>query len=223
MATIVRGRVPAAEFALAETLTTLDDIELEVERVVKSGEKAVMPLLWVRRAAPDTVAAAFADDPSVQNDEQLSVFQGGEETEHLYRMEWVAEIELVLQILTTPTATITQAFGEGESWFLRVFYPSRDDLTETVEYCEDNDLTFEIDSMHEMEGKPAGRYGLSELQHKALTAATEAGYYKVPREITMQELATEFDVSHQALSERIRRAVNMLVTETILVGPPADE
>lgn len=84
-------------------------------------------------------------------------------------------------------------------------------------------MTFNIESIQEMEGDPSGRYGLSEVQYRALTAAVEAGYYQVPREITMEELAAEFDVSHQALSERLRRAVDTLVAHTVQVGPPSDE
>lgn len=223
MSTIVRGRVPAAEFALAETLSSVPDMELEVDRIVETADDRVMPLLWVRGADPATVAAVFDDDPSVHHVEQVSVFEDGEQQEQLYRMEWVSEINLVLQVLTTPEATIREAHGKGESWFLRMFYPTRDTLTETIEYCKDNDLTFDIESIHKMEGKPSGRYGLSEVQHRALTAAAEAGYYHVPRDTTLQELAADLDVSHQALSERLRRAIDTLLAETVLVGPPSDE
>lgn len=223
MSTIVRGRVPASEFALAETLSSVPDMELEVDRIVETADDRVMPLLWVRGADPTTVSTVIKDDPSVQNVEQLSIFEDGEHQEQLYRMEWVSEIELVLQVLTTPEATIREAYGEGESWFLQMFYPTRDTLTETIDYCKDNDLTFDIESIHEMEGNPSGRYGLSEVQHRALTAAAEAGYYHVPRDTTLQELAADLDVSHQALSERLRRAIDTLLAETVLVGPPSDE
>lgn len=210
MAIIVRGRVPAPEFALAETLTKLSDVALEVERIVASDEDAVMPLLWVRGVDHTTVIRVLSDDSSVREVELLSAFED-EEEEHLYRMEWVSEIELVLQMLTTAGATIMEAFSGDTSWSLRVLYPSRDALTATVEYCEVKGLTFAIESVHEMEGDPSGRYGLSEVQYKALTAAAEAGYYHVPRDITMQALAEDLDVSHQAFSERLRRAVDTLV------------
>lgn len=219
MATIVRGQVPATEFALAETLSTLSDVAFEVERIVASGEDAVMPLLWMRGADHDTVTSMFEDDPSVRGAELLSTF----EDEHLYRMEWISEIDLIVQVLTSPETTIMEAVSEDDRWSLRVLYPTRDGVTETVEYCEANGLTFNIESIHEMEGEPSGRYGLSEIQYRTLTAAAEAGYYHVPREITMEELAAECDVSHQALSERLRRAVDTLVAHTVLVGPPSDE
>lgn len=219
MAIIVRGRVPATEFALAETLSTLSDVAFEVEKIVESGTDAVMPLLWARGADHETVTSVFDDDPSVREVELLSDFGD----EHLYRMEWISEIELVLQMLTTAGATIMEAFSGDMSWSLRVLYPTRNALTETSDYCDEKDLTFDIKSVHEMEGDPAGRYGLSEVQYRAFTAAAEAGYYHVPRDITMQALAEELGVSHQALSERLRRAVDTLAANTVLTGPPSDE
>lgn len=135
MATIVRGYVPATEFALTKTLATLPDVAFEVERIVASGEDAVMPLLWMYEADHEAVASVFEEDPSVREAELLSVF----EDEYLYRMKWISEIELVVQMLTTPETTIMEAVSEDERWSLRVLYPTRDALTETVEYCEKKD------------------------------------------------------------------------------------
>lgn len=219
MATIVRGRIPAEEFALSETLTSLSDGQFEVERIVESAEDTVMPLLWVYGVDNDTITSLFADDPSVRDVSLLSAFDG----EQLYRMEWVSEIELVFHILTDAGATITDTFGEGESWSLRVLFPTRDDVNRTRKYCESNDLTFDIQSVHEMQGEPAGRYGLTEIQHRALTRAAEAGYYHVPRDVTMEELVSDLDVSHQAFSERLRRAIDSLISNTVLVDPPPNE
>jgi predicted DNA binding protein len=72
-----------------------------------------------------------------------------------------------------------------------------------------------------MEGKPSGRYGLTDQQYDALTAACEAGYFAVPRETDLDELSDDLGISHQALSERIRRGTEALVTETLLVGSKA--
>lgn len=216
MATIVRGRIPAEEFALAETLASLSDGQFEVERIVESARDTVMPLLWVYGVDNDTISSLFADDPSVEDVSLLSAF----EDEQLYRMEWVSEIELVFHILTEAGATITDAFSNSEGWSLRVLFPTRDGVNQTKKYCEANDLTFDILSVHEMQGEPAGRYGLTEVQHRALTRAAEAGYYHVPRDVTMEELVSDLDVSHQAFSERLRRAVDTLVANTVLMGPP---
>ena len=48
----------------------------------------------------------------------------------------------------------------------------------------------------------------------------EVGYFDVPREAKLGDIADRLDVSHQALSERLRRGHANLVQETIGVGPP---
>ena len=69
-----------------------------------------------------------------------------------------------------------------------------------------------------MEGEPSDRFGLTDEQYEALTMACETGSVDVPRATDLDELAAELDISHQALSERLRRAQATLVRETLLVG-----
>ncbi|WP_254544142.1 helix-turn-helix domain-containing protein [Halomarina pelagica] len=219
MATIVTGSLPAEEFALRESLSRLSGAEFEVEQIVESGEEAVMPLLWVRGADPEAVSEAFEADPSVADPSLLVNVDG----DQFYRMEWTERVQLVLQMLTDSEATVTDAYGAGETWYLRVLYPTRDSLSRTIDYCEANGLTFDVDTIRELEGEPAGRYGLTEAQYEALTVAAERGFYDVPRDVTLKELGDELGISHQALSERIRRATLALVEDTLLIGPESEE
>ncbi len=49
----------------------------------------------------------------------------------------------------------------------------------------------------------------------SLIKAKEMGYYDVPRGISLSELADELGVSHQALSERLRRGHGRLIDRTL--------
>lgn len=219
MATIVRGFVPAPEFALHNTLERLPEVSFETERVVTNGEDAVMPLLWVRRVEKDEADRALEADPTVGSLSSLADFG----TELLYRMEWVDHVELLLQMLTNSEATVLDAYGRGDRWALRVLYPSREEFSMTHEFCNDHGLTFEVESIREMENQPNGRFGLTEEQYQALVAATQQGYYNIPRGSKLQEIAAEFDLSHQAFSERLRRGTASLVKDTLIVGEPPDQ
>jgi predicted DNA binding protein len=219
VATIVRGFVPSTEFALGATLDRLPEAAFETERVVTSGEDAVMPLLWVRQVEREEADRALEADPTVEEVSSLADFG----TEHLYRMKWVDHVDLLLQMLTNSEATVLDAYGRGDQWGLRVLYPSREEFSMTHEFCNDHGLTFEAESIREMDGEPAGRFGLTEEQYQALVAATEQGYYGVPRGSKLQEIAGEFDLSHQAFSERLRRGTASLVRDTLIVGEPPGE
>ena len=213
-ACIVRGEIPAEELALYEALSSLSGVEFEVERIVQSGDEAAMPLMWIRNAEQEAVENAIETDPSVRDLTLLSAF----DDELLYRMNWVSEVDLVLQMLTNSEATITDTYGTDGRWYLRVLYPDRDSLAKTTQFAGDEDLTFEVTAIREMQGEPSGRFGLTDAQFEALTAALENGYYKVPRELEQSDLADELDISHQALSERLRRATGALVEDALLVG-----
>ena len=219
MATIVRGTVPASQFALNHALETLPDVEVECERIVRSGDDAVMPLLWVRYADRDEVEAAFEADPSVGNVTCLSDL----DEELLYRMDWIDHVDLLLQMLTNAEATVLDAYGRGSRWKLRVLYPERDEFSTTHEFCAEHGLSFDVASIREIDGEPAGRFGLTESQYRALVLAVQRGYYEVPRRTTLEELADEVGVSHQALSERLRRATGSLAEDALLVGALPEE
>lgn len=52
---------------------------------------------------------------------------------------------------------------------------------------------------------------LPEEQAEALRAATEAGYYDPPREVTLDEIATDLSIPRSTLSYRLRQAESQLV------------
>jgi hypothetical protein len=216
MATIVRGTIPAEELALHTVLSQLPDVKFETEQIVESGDEAVMPLLWIRGAETESVLDACEDDPSVDNVLVLSAF----DREQLYRMDWVDDVQLLLQMVTNSQATILSAFGANDKWHLRVLYPTRESLNKTHAFCEDHNLTFEIDAICEMNGGPSGRYGLTSQQRVALVRAVESGYYEIPRETDLKDMAEDMDISHQALSERIRRGTETLVQDTLMMHEP---
>lgn len=219
MATIVRGSIPAEELALNHTLQTLEGAEIDCERVVRSGAEAIMPLLWVRYDDRAAVADALEADPSVDAIERLSTFDG----EYLYRMEWIEQVSLLLEMLTNGHATVLDAYGRGRRWQVRVMYPDRDHLSTTHEFAEEEGFTFDIESIREMEGEPAGRFGLTETQYEALVTASRRGYFEVPRDVSLEDLAEDMDVTHQALSEQIRRGTDALVEDALLIGADANE
>jgi predicted DNA binding protein len=219
MATIIEGEIPAAELALDHLLSTLSGVEVECERVVRSGDDAVMPLLRIRYADRDEVERVLDDDPSVRT--ATAVSEAG--TDMLYRIDWVERVELLLGMLTSAEASILDAYGRNGRWEFRLLYPEREAFSETHRFCEEHGLSFDLMSIRELDGRPEGRSGLTEGQHRALALAMRRGYYEVPRKTSLKELASELDVSHQALSERLRRATESLVSERVMDGELPEE
>ena len=213
-ARVVKGEIPAEEFALWETLQSNPATRLESERIVQSGEDALMPLIWVRNVDFEAFEATLKDDPSVEEYTLLSEF----EDEILYRMTWISEVDLALQMLANSNATIMDAYGYDGCWHLRILYPNQGSISKTTEYIDEHGLTFEVTSIREMEGEPVGRFGLTKPQFEALMEAQKAGFYKVPREVNTMELSEGLGISHQALSERLRRGIDALIADALVPG-----
>ncbi|MFC7157388.1 helix-turn-helix domain-containing protein [Halomarina halobia] len=219
MATIVSASIPAQEFALYSTLSALPGVEFETEQIVETGEDIVMPLMWARGADHEALEGAIEEDPSVDNLSKLAEF----DEEILYQMDWIDQVQLVIQMVTNARATIMDARSTDERWQLRIMYPDRESLSATHDFCKSNDLTFDVRSIHDMEGEPAQLYGLTDEQYRALVLACQRGYYDVPKKVELNELADELDLSHQALSERLRRGNRALIRSSLRIGDQPEQ
>jgi hypothetical protein len=203
--------VPCEEFALSTTLATVSGAAIKCEEVVETGEDSILPLVWVRAADFEAFDDAVRDDPTVASATLLSEF----DDQRLYRMEWTQHIQLVVHMIAVDNAIILNAITEGDQWVLRVLYPNRDDGADVVEFCESHGLSVDVLSIYEMDSEPAGRYGLTNEQYQAVALAHRRGYFDIPRDVSLDELSDELGVSHQALSERLRRGTDALITDTI--------
>lgn len=211
MVTMVECRVPTEQFALARTFLLRSELRVEVERFVVQDAGSVIPFVWVTTDDFDAFEAAIEEDPSVETVSMLT--ETG--NERLYRMTWTEEVELALQYLIEERCAVATARTDGDSWRLRLMCPDRDSLSRTYECCEEGGLSLTIDSIYELDDEGGSAFGLTQSQYETLREAKRLGYYDVPRTVTLTELADRLDISHQALSERLRRAHANLIDRTI--------
>ncbi|NEU55743.1 bacterio-opsin activator domain-containing protein [Halorussus sp. MSC15.2] len=214
MSTIAQLGVPAETFALRETLPRVPDVEVAAERVVAHDEGRVMPFVWAAGEDLDAFEDALAADPSVENERRLTELTDG----RFYQMEWVESVEVLLHSMTEHGAAVLKARGRDRRWHLRILFPDREAVSRTHDFCRDRDLDIDVEQIHELENRDEqGQYGLTAQQYEAVTTALETGYYEVPRETSARDLADELAISHQALSERLRRGHGNLVANVLTV------
>jgi predicted DNA binding protein len=216
MSTIAEMSVPAKEFALHSTLEALPDTEFEIQSIVARDSDRVVPFLWATSDHADqaTVTEALADDMSVENILELAAF----DDEWFYQMSWVEDIRIVLHVLVEHEATILNADGRNDEWHFRILFPRRESLSATYDYCQDENLSVKLGSVYALDNENRDEYGLTEPQHETLITAVEQGYFDIPQQVTMDDLAEQLDVSHQALSERLHRGHKTLIQNALIVG-----
>jgi predicted DNA binding protein len=219
-ATIAEVELPATDFALYDSLSSHEDLSCEMERVVAHDADRVVPFVWMTATEPRTeIEATLRDDPSVADLELLADL----DDEWLYQMEWVSQIETLVHILLEEEGTVLAAQGSDHDWHLRILVSDRDALSRTYDYCNEKGMTLEIRNIYELDQSREGRFGLTNEQQTTLTAAYKQGYYEIPRQAAAKDLADEVGVSHQALSERLRRGHGNLVENALILGQGADD
>lgn len=212
-ASVVTATIPASEFALGETLSTAPGASLACETTADAGG-SVFPLLWARTPDHEALEAALRGDPTTTEVAVLTDL----DDERLYRIDWGSSVHLGVKILTSAGATILDVSAEAGDWTVKMLFPSRTALSATKTACENHGLPLDIRTIRSMDGGPTGGYSLTDRQYETLTAAYEGGYYDIPRATELGDLASEMGISHQALSERMRRATGTLVGETLVAN-----
>ncbi|WP_336364453.1 helix-turn-helix domain-containing protein [Halalkalicoccus salilacus] len=217
MGTIAEFNIPADDFALGPTFQELPNLEVEIERLVAHDHDRVMPFAWLTTADPDDLDRlddVLSADSTVDSYESISKIDG----DRLYRMEWIDATEMIVHILLEEEGTILHAMGQSDGWHVRVLFPDRDSLSRTYDFADEHGMRFDVVRIYALDDDRKGRFGLTDEQQDTLAAATKLGYYDVPRRITQAELAEKLGVSHQALSERLRRAQKTLNENTVIIG-----
>ncbi|WP_129116752.1 helix-turn-helix domain-containing protein [Halegenticoccus tardaugens] len=214
MGTIAAVRVPTDQFALAETFAAVPDVSFEIERVVAHGGERVIPFVWAvgDEARLSGLDDALRADPSVDAIEPVAELEG----ERLYAMEWDERTRATLRAIVGDEGTILSARGTTDGWRLRILFADHESLSATFRSCKDRGIDLDAEGIYRLErGAERGRYGLTKEQYETLVAGVERGFFDVPRGVSAEELAEDLGISHQALSERLRRAQKQLAERTL--------
>lgn len=194
------------------------DARIDVERTYATDPERPILFVWVTCDDLSAFEAALAEDQTVDDFQPLSTVDG----RRLYRLQVSDETETVLYpAWVSLGAEGLEAHCENGRWHSRVRFPDRDALAEYEAYLTGNDLSFEVKRLYDAASVPGtsgakAEDGLTAQQRQTLLLAYERGFFDIPRRATAAELATELEVSRQAVSERLRRGYATLVERYLL-------
>ncbi len=205
MTTVVELEIPADAFGISRTFERVPTLEFQVGGMIGDAP----PLVWVSGPDRATVEEALEADPSV---EVLANLTDGTDDRWLYRLEFGRQVKLFQQLVAENSGAILEASGRDGTWTLRLLFDDRDALSNAHALFEQYDFRAVVTRVTSMDGASGEGSPLTRTQYETVIKAYELGYFDVPRKVTLQELAAELDVSHQALSERLRRSHAALVS-----------
>lgn len=188
--------------------------EVVIEQLDAADDVPLRTVCWVEREQREGFERALEDDGTVSDATHVATTGHGVQyqVEHPAKMPGTEVYDAAVQ---QQGIFISGTTAEGE-WELQMRFPDRDALAAFREHCETVDVEVSVAAVHDEEGPHAGQYGVSDPQREILTLAVEMGYFSVPRDASLADLATELDVSSQAASERLRRGLDSLVEQALL-------
>lgn len=188
-------------------------VEFDVEHAAASDPDRPVLFLWATGGDFDRFEANCEDDDTVAD---LTVVEDASER-RLYRVHVSAATDLSLYPLDERLEASRLGVTSGEDGLhVRLRFPDRESLSAFRPQLESKGVEVTLRSVYgESEHEFGGEHGLSPKQREALETAVEAGFFEVPRDATLSDVADELGVSTQAASERLRRGVSAFVTNSL--------
>lgn len=215
MSVIAHLRVPADSFELGQILDVSGQAGIVLENLVPLGEQAVPFFTIFGSEESQAFRSAVQGHPSVRDIQKVS----SHDDRVLFALDWDVSGDRLFQGIHDTKAHLLSATGGPQTWEFELRFRSHESLSEFREFCSDADITLEVGRIYNPTRPESGPfYGLTQRQRDTLVRAVRGGYYSLPRQISTQDLADEFGISDQAVTERLRRAIVALVDNSLVAA-----
>ncbi|WP_435176955.1 helix-turn-helix domain-containing protein [Halorussus sp. AFM4] len=214
MSLIAEFSLRSPELALASALDAAPEVTVELERQLAADPDAPLMTFWAAGGDLDRLEAGLDGDETVREHAVVEELGG----RRLFRARLdVDRLRPVYPVYQRLGASPLAATGSTDGWNRRVRFPDRDSVVEMRRACLEMDVEFRLHRLYTPgAGSIEDEYGLSPEQRRALETAERIGYFEVPRDAGLDDLGAELDISGQSASERVRRGVSELVSNTLL-------
>lgn len=211
MSTIATFTVPADAFPLGHIFESFPGITIEIEQVIPTNH-AILPYFWVREEPVENVQKALEAQGALKS--YTLVDDLGDQG--LFRAEWDADVEGILTGIIDAQLTVLSATGTEDKWKFELRAKDTNQIAEFQQYCADHDIDITFGHIHSVgERTDEGAHGITPEQREAVLLAYRSGYYEIPPETNLGELAEELGIADQSFSDRLRRGIHNLIEGTL--------
>jgi len=224
MGLVAKFEIHCEALPLVGVARTVPDADLLLSLQFNHGNRPLF-LLTASGGSPAAIEAALSDATDVA--EWSLVGQAGDTR----RYQAVPALSLPeqlgdhlddlsgLEALATAEAIIERIEVERYGWTQQGWFASHDVFDQFASFWQRN-VEFRLERLsRDGESEPPGD-GLTDRQREALRTAYELGYFDIPRQTSLEDIAHELGISASSLSERLRRAQTQLIEETVATTWP---
>jgi len=186
--------------------------EVTIEQLDATTDVPLRTVCWLETDAPGEFEDALAADRTVLDATRVVTTNQGSQFQVTHAREFPGTD--VYYAAVERDGIFVSGRTDGKSWVLQMRFPHREAF---AEFREATDSELSVQAIYDQEAAPyAEQYSISPPQREILLLAADRGYFEVPRQASLADLADELDVSSQAASERLRRGLDALVERALL-------
>ncbi|MXV62941.1 bacterio-opsin activator [Natronorubrum sp. JWXQ-INN-674] len=200
MATLIEFSVSAEEFPLGQLFTAIPEATVELERIVPT-DGSVFPYLWIGGATRSEVATALETSTAAETFTLIDEVAG---RGHLVRATWDPTVNGIIGAIIESAVTVLSATGKRRRWRFTLRADDHAAIGRFQDSCREHGVRIDVLRLQPLEYCD-GDAELTAAQLEALELAFEQGYFDDPRRATLDELATELEITRQSLAGRLRR------------------
>lgn len=221
MAIVTEVRFAHERGALAHTINQAPDVEVNVVPEASTDPEQNLYVFRFEGIDSASVRDLLEADHTVHRIQPMTGFE-----EELWGVVFAEETELMGPLVTSHDGFVLEAQSSSpeddlRGWYEEWLLPDRRALHDIWQRAREDGFDFEVLEFREQgreDPKYTGPNDITEEQREALLMAFERGYFEEPRETSLEELATELDVSASAVGARLRRGMKSLVRSSLVAG-----
>jgi len=221
MSLITEVRFAHEDGALADTLTALPDLSVDIVREASTAPNRSDCFFRFDHPHPEVVRPALESDHTVSTAERVSAA----DDQHLWKIAFTAETTLLAPVVTKRGGVVLDARSalpntEPRGWRERWFFPDDDGIQGIWHHARAADFEFDVLDLSRQLQPDVPHVEMDPVtdeQRRALLTAYELGYFEEPRETSLEELAAALDLSPSAVNGRLRRGLKSLIGTALTV------
>lgn len=201
MSLIAEFRMVSEDDPLISLARTVSECTIIVEHDEQTVAGPIVVVIRVLCRSFEAFEAALQDQAAMMEFTLIS----DDDSERLYHVVWEDPYsEDVDELIYNKTLT-EREWVTNEGHHLKQQFADRDEVTAYRDSCREMGIEFHLDRLYGANNDGGSVPGVSVKQREALLAAYEAGYFAVPREASLENIAAELGISRSALAERLHR------------------